>query len=716
MKNEISSYLENISLLIAALVLFLFPLFITNMTTDPYSIPKQALLGLAAIILLLLFAGKMMSDGNVRIRRTPIDTGLLLFGVALLISAAVSVNRIDSLIAFVPLLFALVIYYMVVNVAKTESTVSFLITAAVAGATITSLFAILSFLKLYPLPFSFAKATTFTPLGSLLDQAMYLAFFLPIAGYFALPLIRDVKGIREKEIGFGIASIIILLGLCITLYQLVFVQNPLLLPFSIGFQTAFAAISQDNARLLWGFLFGSGFGTYLADFTRFKPLTINVNQALWSVSFFRSSSFILELLATTGVVGIGAFLLIVFQLMKAGTHKLQDNPLLTSVLLVLAATLILPFSFISQTALFFILALAMAVQGLRDHKNFFDIDLRFVAFRNGINPFETNLAGQGHGHTTKILPVTLFVLFLLVSGVVGFYTVYYVISDVMFQRSLVAASSNNGLQTYNNQISAINFFPYRDAYYRIYSQTNLVLANSLAAQQPANTKPSEQIQETITQLIQQSINAARQATTIAPLTSGNWQNLSSIYRGLIGFGENAESFAIATQQQSAVLDPNNPEQYIILGGIYYQLQQWDNAQRQFQIAITLKPDYANAYYNLGHALESKGDFQNALVQYEAVKTLTTNNPENKKKIEEEILAMQKKIGTASNAANATTQQQPASPAGGQGGPLEVNQPQTQLPETNNPVQIPGPSETVTPTPTPSGQAPTTSPSPAPAGR
>lgn len=69
--------------------------------------------------------------------------------------------------------------------------------------------------------------------------------------------------------------------------------------------------------------------------------------------------------------------------------------------------------------------------------------------------------------------------------------------------------------------------------------------------------------------------------------------------------KDAERFAILTNQQAISIDPNNPQQYLNLGSIYYQLGQWDNAVHQFQIAITLKNDLSNAYYNLGHALEQK---------------------------------------------------------------------------------------------------------------
>ena len=244
-------------------------------------------------------------------------------------------------------------------------------------------------------------------------------------------------------------------------------------------------------------------------------------------------------------------------------------------------------------------------------------------------------------HKKSVLPIIIGTLILILIGLIGYFGGKYVASDTLFQESLIAASANNGSLTYQKQASAISIFPYRDAYYRIFSQTNLALANSLAAQQPASSSPSAQTQQTIFTLIQQSINAGRAAVTYAPQTMLNWQNLASIYRSLIGFGQNADNFSILASQQAITLDPNNPQEYINLGGIYYQLGQWDNAIRQFQIAAALKPDLANAYYNLGHALQEKGNLADAMAQYETVGRLVANDKPNFDKILKEIEDLKK---------------------------------------------------------------------------
>src|SRR3989344_4240443 len=114
-KNEVSTYLENISILLLGLMLFGLPLIFTTLTTDGFTLPKQILLVVGGLVLLLLSGARMISEGSVRIRRTPFDIPLALFGMVILVSAALSINRIDSLISTVPAVFAIISFYLVIN-------------------------------------------------------------------------------------------------------------------------------------------------------------------------------------------------------------------------------------------------------------------------------------------------------------------------------------------------------------------------------------------------------------------------------------------------------------------------------------------------------------------------------------------------------------------------------------------------------------------------
>lgn len=720
-KQEILSYLENVSLFVLGISFLAFPLLFTILTTDAFILPKQILLAGAAAISVVLLGVRMIIEGKVRLRTSPFDLPVFLFLVTLLISAVFAVNRYDALINFVPMFFVILLYFVIQNLAQNEKSILFLVSSLVLGTAASTILSVLAFFKIYLLPFDYTHVQTFSTLGSLLDQAIFIALILPLAGYIAWPMISPFFNKKASEIfgdptqrkntvtpltiAFSIASAVLLIGLGVTVYQLVTSAKPLILPLATGFQTAFAAISQDTGRVLKGFLFGSGYGTYFTDFTRFKQATYNTNPNLWSLTFFRSSSFVLELLATTGILGLGSFLFIVYRFIKERSFFLP-------LVLAIAAAFLLPFSFNLQALFFILLAIFVALRALHAPSRYADLEFYFVALKHGLILAQPEGERAPHDRVNtrygKILPFAFVFILLALIGYVGFFSVQYAIANVTFQRSYDAIRKNDARAALTAQAQAIQRFPYEDFYHVEFSRLNLRIANAIAANQPQGASPSAEVQQDIINSIQRAITAGRSAITISPQTALNWNNLSEIYRSLIGFGQNAEQFAILTAQQAVTLDPSNPQQYINLGGIYYQLQAWDEAQRQFQLAVNLKPDYANAYYNLGHALENKGDLQNALQAYQIVQQLVANDKANSDRIKNEIQALQNKIKSgqaaqqqASNQSNQQNQQ----------GDLSVNQPRTQLPEQKEKAEIPAPPKAlITPTPT-QNPSPTPTPSP-----
>jgi hypothetical protein len=706
-KKEISNYLENISLATIGAFLLILPVLFLATTTDAFVLPKQIALSVAIGIFSLLFAVKTVADGKLKIRTSPFDLAVTLLVVVAFLSAILARNRYDALIAFVPFFFVSILYFALVNLVKREKQLLFVLSALTAGAVLSSIVSIFSFFQIYPLPFEYTHVSFFTTFGSLLDQALYLAIVLPITGYFVYAFSSNLRSgktdtahtpfttaAKERKYStsvllFSVSFVIIAISLGLTIYMLTTTQRPLILPFETGLQVGISTLSGANENVLKNFFLGSGFGTFLTDFTRFKPAAFNSNPNLWSFVFFRSSSFVLELLATTGLMGLGAFIFLVYRIFKTKNFFL---PLAVAVL----AAFLMPFSFTIMALFFVLLAIFAVVLIHANPDKYSESEFYLVALRKGLFALKPEGERMHLDDTEKrysrILPIAFFLLVLTVVGIPLFYAGRLVASDLTFQRSLIAASQNNGLETYNLQNAAIQLFPYRDVYHRSFSQTNLALANSLARSISENqdSSPSAQLQQNITTLIQQSINEGRAATIISPLTSFNWNNLSSVYRSLIGFGENADRFALLTAQQAIALDPNNPQQYVDLGGLFYQVQAYDEAIRQFQIAINLKPDYANAYYNLGHAFEEKGELENALAAYQAVANLVADNKENKEKIDAEIKAIRERI--ANGDSGETVETEPTDD-------LSVNaEPENALPNRDPEIEIPGPNETPTPTP------------------
>ena len=690
MKNtEAIQYTKSISLVIIALSLFLLPLFFMVNTTDFFIYPKQVLMIFATLALLILWAVRSYFEQKIIIRTSPFNLPVFLFGAIVLVSSLLAPNTYDSLLQAVPLLLTLVFYFVTVNTIDNRNAFNVALSALMLGAVVSSLISLLYFFNLFIFPFPAIQSQYFTTFGS---PVQHIAYLLPIVLLSSIYVWKRYKAGSLKEFGRDynliihvVSSILIVLGIALTIYKVAALpQKPIVLPFDYGFQIALASIAQDTGRMLLSFLFGSGYGTYLVDFTRFQPVTFNLEENLWNLSFSFSSSYLLELVSTIGVLGVLAYIFIFLRTIKTRTNP--TNPLFIAVLTAFVLSALISYSYILATLLFVLLAFYCVYLFLEGDKRVDDVVISLVTFKQGLLAFESETESNRHRARTEgvAFPIVAIVFALLLSGFVGFFGTKLLLSDITFAKSLQQDALTSGQDTYDLQRSAmdpnsISGFPYKSDYYRVFSQVNLALANSLVTNLQG-ASPSAQQQQTILALLQQSINSARAAATLSPMTPANWENLSQVYRSLIGVGQNSEQFAVASLQQAIRLYPYNPRLYIALGGIFYQLGAYDQAINQFQIAASLKNDYANAYYNLGHAYEAKEDFQNALTNYQVVRQLVANDKESVAQIDKEIAALQ---GKAQTQANAPTDVKPSDNQD----PLEVNEPNPQFPERDEDEKI-----------------------------
>lgn len=690
--------------ILTATVYLLFPVFFLTITTDFFTFPKQILIVGASLLLLILWGVKTLAERKVTILMNPLNVPVLIFAVVLILSTFFSLARQDALLQSLPVILLCVFFFTTINFIQDRSSFMIIVISLLIGTALSALLSILANFSIYVLPFEAVKNQGFNTHGS---PVQFVAFLIPLLILCASSIYDIIRKRRVQALTKDFTHILQLVSVAvfsiatiIVIYQIVVSpQKPILLPFNHGFQIAFAAISQDSQRMIQSLFLGSGYGTFSTDFTRFVGPTFN-SYNFWNLTFAFSSSYVLELLATSGLMGLLSFAFIFVNFIRSKARA--NNPLFLATLSIFILTLVIPFSFSLVFLLFALLALFVSHRAIENARGFDHVTLNMVTLRQGLISMSE---GSGKSKENLIVPTIILALSILSTVFILFYLtgsgstprkgyIALVSSDIKFAKSFTPQALQSGTETYNLQTQAITEYPYRSDYYRLFSQINLALAANLVNAQQGKT-PSEEVQNNIILLLQQSINAARQAVTLSPFTALNWQNLGQIYRNLIGVGENAEQFAVASYNQAIILNPSNPGLRIELGGIYYQLKQWDLAQNQFTLGTQLKPDYANAYYNLGHVLEEKGDLANALPQYQAVRQLVANDKPNLEKIEAEIAALEAKIGEAQAAQQGDIQPTEDTT------PLNVNTPQNEFPERNPREEIPAPPQGLpTPTPTP----------------
>lgn len=711
--TQVIKLINKISLAVITVTLFVFPLFFLTNTTEAFLLPKQILLVLASSILLVLWAARGIAERKLVIKNSPLNIPIALFGIIVLISSLLSRNMYDSLAISIPLFAAIVFYFIIINTISDKKSFMIAFFGLISGAVFSSLVSILYNFNIFFLPIAAIENRYFSTFGSPVQHLIYL---VPVAIVGILSFIPELRSKRKitggKNIVLLSASVILIAAAGVLIYQLITApQKPAFLPYTSGFQIGAASISQDTGlrsffgigvpSILISLPLGSGYGTFLSDFTRYKTPEINLNPTLWTATFTSSSSYVLELVATTGVLGLLSYLFITAKLLK--TRSKEADPIFYTILAMIAASFFIPFTLIAMFLLFTLIGFYVSYLFLLSDRRVFDISISLVALRHGLISFQdVPENARPRKSDSVVFPIIFSILIVFITGFVSYQAIRLLSADTKIAASLSQVNRNNGQAVYDLQLAALSEYPFRSDYYRIFSQINLALANSIVSGVPQGQTPTDQTRQTISSLLQQAVNNARAAVALSPTISLNWENLSQIYRSLIGVGQGAEEFTILTLNQAIALDPSNPLLRIELGGVYLQLQQYDAAQQQFIAAIKLKPDLANAYYNLANAQEANQQFEQALASYQATLSLITN-PDDKKALEEKISTLKEQVGNA----QPTTQVPEGTQASENQPPLGVNSPAAPLPTNAPQIKVsPPPAEAVEASPTP-----TTTPAP-----
>ena len=135
-------------------------------------------------------------------------------------------------------------------------------------------------------------------------------------------------------------------------------------------------------------------------------------------------------------------------------------------------------------------------------------------------------------------------------------------------------------------------------------------------------------------------------------------------------------WTVSSYQRAIILDPQNPIYRLNLGGAYYNFKNYPEAIRLFEQAVALKPDWANAYYNLAWANFQNGSYDRAIQSMNNVLKLVDKNksPDDYKKVLSELEEFKKKLPKEGDQTSST--------------PGELRLPEKPQPELSPKVELP----------------------------
>lgn len=627
--HNITSLILKLSLPLTA---FLVPLTFLPLTVDLFTPHKQLVLLIIAAITLVAWAVQTVLRKEIRLAPGPALLPVLILGIVYIVSSFIqSPNMIEALRGQTSSIVALgLIFLATTSTLSSRDNLMRVFRALFASLIAISLVQIIAFLGVATSVAPWLAAKSFNPTGGPLPFLTLALPLIPAAIFLGL----KGEGMVNKVLAFAAAVFGVIGSLMAVSLLLPDGGNPLvLLPLSAGWPIAIEIFKDPRTAL-----FGTGPGTFANTFSLLKPISLNAGP-WWNVRFGSSSNEFLTILTTVGLLGMAAYL---WATLRSFTKHLNNKEMRQPVSvalritlgLVLILQLLVPASVVLITLTF--LCLALVTIDLKAGNHLEEVIISLFALK-AAKPEHPELAERTSSRGTEILPwfLLVFSVLLVVAGF-ALNTKAYA-AQLTYFRSLQAAAANKGADTYNLQIEAINLNPYDPLLRMSYSQTNLALANALAAKGDL----SDQDRNNITQLIQQAIREAKAATTLDARNSLTWANLGSVYRQLLNLAEGADQWTIASFTQAAQLDPANPQLRLDLGGVYYTLGNFDQALGFFQQAATLKSDWANAYYNLAAVYKEKKDYVSAAQSLQNVLRLLDPTAADYGRVQEELVALER---------------------------------------------------------------------------
>lgn len=753
MKNKTA--LRTVNNLIFGLVAFvtlMVPVMFLTATYDFFEFNKLYFFILTTSVLGILWCAKMLIEKKVYLAKSSLDFALLILLASMILSTLTSLDKTSSLFGsygrWFPSLFGFVglyfFYYIVSTNLGTAKKVRTALYALIAGSALTSLFGIINYVGLV-IPFfnifnqkgfllsgSSSALSAVALTGSVVALLMGVNVKMPVkkAGMLVAFVLNFIALSIFGGLMFAGASLVLIaLGVAKSPSENLSKSKAYLFPV-IGAVVMFLGVYYvlpqtktilqreyprevlPSTRESWVVssttlrdfpIFGSGVSTFYLNYPRYKTLSQN-STPTWNVNFDKPANEIFNIISTLGIFGLAAYTYVVITAVKMALKSMRVNDPYKGLSAVLGCGLLAALtsmaltysSFQSAFVTFALMALLTAEAALNSNKSWAKVAAVSVETRSaGADGAEVETQVVFRQEVLQYI-VTLPILALTAFGLYQMYLQY--LPEFYIRKAALSASAQNVNNTYDYQVKAIAVNPQRSQYHRMYANTNLALAQSLAAKQDL----TDQEKATVQNLLAQALRNVKFATeNVNPLDSANWETRARVYRFLIPAAKDADQFAIQAYNTAIQLDPTNPTLRVELGGIYFSKEDYLSAGNLFKQATNLKNDYANAHYNLGHALSKLKAYADAKAEFETVQKLVSKDSKDYELVAADIESVSSMLGQVAGAESTKPSVEDLEQTG-----------KKQTPSSQEPLKKAGEQPSATPT-TKATPEPTAEPTPAP---
>ena len=371
-------------------------------------------------------------------------------------------------------------------------------------------------------------------------------------------------------------------------------------------------------RLAWeGFkanpVLGSGLSNFSYAFSKYRPASFLQDNPFWQLRLDRAGSHIAELVATTGALGILAYLGLIGLFLffsraifgKTGGHT--GPPLQMAFIALVIAQFVYYQNTVLAFSFWFILALA-AVVGARSAP---DASGKAVG-GNGVNPSANVKAFDFK--TFPELGLVFSIIFWVILAGFGFFSFKLAQNyraDIYYRRYLTNPFQNLEKLKKAAQISSNS------------SVYHIMLARAYLAGFSEELQKTQPDSQTLNNMVALAVGESRKAAEISPHRVATYETSGIIYREIQGVAQGAIGWAIKSFERAIELEPRNPVFLTELGKLYLAQDDKEKASQMFEQAISIKDDYVDAYLQMSRIDEAENRPEQAQARLE---TLVGQNP------------------------------------------------------------------------------------------
>jgi len=667
------------------LAVALIPVFFLPFTLDTLELNKQTLLAILCGLAVIAWLGKAMASRSISLTRSWLHLVVVAFLGGYAVTSLFSQDRYLSIVgnfgqmqwALLSIACFVVFYFLVANTVKGTTKLYHLLLAFLVSSTLAGLCGLLHMMGLPVFGFLGDVATlkTFNTVGTVNSLGVFMTVPLILAASLTVLGCKDKACVLGSEGKKSVAakvlvwvSLVVSLAVAIAVdYWAVWaailfgttllvviplarsrrIDRPMkivvpavlviisvfLLLFRTPFNLELPSEVSPSASASWSItrqtlqdmpLFGSGPGTWIFDYAKYRQVSVNLSQ-FWTLRFERGLSTLLTLPAMIGLVGMALWLiLIISAVVKSASHLVLERnddawqaylTVFTAWATAVFTAFLYNYNFAHQFAFWFLLALLASLVT----RGSFVWDARRSTW------------------TSALISVAfLFACVAMISGI--WMASQRFVADTAYAGAVADYRTGKPIQSSIDRLeTAVALNPWNDAYYRNASQAYLIRA-SQELQGPADAERAKKVNASVTTAVER----AKRATEISPANVDNFANFALVLQAIASFTRGADERAIQMYQEASMREPNNPafmtevgKLHILRSDAYRQLVQsadenvrkdaetnvkaeLDKAAESLNQAIQAKPDYAPAHYNLGLVYERQGNVADAIAKLEQV--------------------------------------------------------------------------------------------------